>query len=690
MHITFQYPIWFVVLAPFVSFAITWFFYRKNKTLLDFSKAIYYTAFTLRFLGLTLLFFLLAEPLLKSTINYTEKPTLIVALDNSLSVVSTADSTAVREKLGVQLPSILAQKEKDIAIEWYYFDSDLSTDLTFAGAETNISQVFTSIKNSYANRSNITVALATDGLFNRGLNPLYQPEANLFPVFTLGLGDTATYPDIKIANLRYNKLVYKGNEFPIEVQVGLDNTILSSAQVKLFASDKQIAEKTLEVSNSSFVKTTFMVEANTAGLTAYRVVVSSFPNEKNTKNNEEKFFVEVIENRQKILVVSAEPHPDVFALVSALTSVESFEVIQRNETTVKEEDLKGIDLLVTVGLPSLGRPGLRTLLAKSDAPTFSILGMQTDLQAYQRIQNGVIFPERSFQKENFFTVANANFVLFNLGESTRKLLNTAPPLQFYIGKVTVSGNLEPIGFQRIGNITTQNPNILIGEVDGRKQAVILGEGLWRWRMQAIRKDKNPKAFDKLIEQIATYLAIKQDRNRLRVLHSKSVRPSQPILFEAEVYNKSFEPFTNGTVEITFTTPDGLPIKGVFSAQGEGRYVLNNQFTEDGIYTYKVTVDEFPELSYSGTFIVESFNLELTNLTANHSVLKQLSEQTNANFYHFNEFDEWINKALNSEMLKPNIFARVLRTSALNMYWLLAVILLIFGSEWLLRKYAGTY
>ena len=51
--------------------------------------------------------------------------------------------------------------------------------------------------------------------------------------------------------------------------------------------------------------------------------------EENTNNNSEDFFVEILESRQKILLLTESVHPDIFALTSAIEQNDNYEVHQQ-------------------------------------------------------------------------------------------------------------------------------------------------------------------------------------------------------------------------------------------------------------------------------------------------------------------------------------------------------------------------
>jgi hypothetical protein len=71
----------------------------------------------------------------------------------------------------------------------------------------------------YGNRNVGALVIATDGLYNRGSNPLYHVSGLQVPFFAIALGDTVVRKDVRIGRINFNKTVYLGNSFPVEVTV---------------------------------------------------------------------------------------------------------------------------------------------------------------------------------------------------------------------------------------------------------------------------------------------------------------------------------------------------------------------------------------------------------------------------------------------------------------------------------------
>ena len=71
----------------------------------------------------------------------------------------------------------------------------------------------------YANTYVSAYILASDGIFNQGLNPIYKDNYFNAPLYTIQLGDTVEYQDALIKSIINNKITYLGNETPVEIVI---------------------------------------------------------------------------------------------------------------------------------------------------------------------------------------------------------------------------------------------------------------------------------------------------------------------------------------------------------------------------------------------------------------------------------------------------------------------------------------
>lgn len=233
MNIATESPAWLIIFCLLAGLAYSALLYYKNKKE-EFNALTLGILSAFRFIAVAVIAFLLLSPMLKSHFRNFEKPILILAQDNSESLIIGKDSAFYRNDYPKEFLKLVDELQKEYTVRTYNFGHKVSEELTFdyTDQQTDISELFEEINTRYSNRNVGGMLLATDGLYNRGINPVYSAEKLKFPIFAVALGDTSVRKDIFIRKINYNRIAFKGNEFPIEAIVGAnlcneENSILT-------------------------------------------------------------------------------------------------------------------------------------------------------------------------------------------------------------------------------------------------------------------------------------------------------------------------------------------------------------------------------------------------------------------------------------------------------------------------------
>src|SRR5690606_24591609 len=213
-----------MALCPILGLGFAFLLYYKDKRIEDLSKLVRIFLGFLRFALVTIIAFLLLGPLVRYFQTEIEPPAIVLAIDNSGSMVLSKDSVAVRDQIRRLTANIQDELGSDYAVSSYTFGQkvDESLDTNFIDPVTNISDLFESVKNRFANRNLGAVIVATDGIYNRGSNPRYAVTGINAPVYTVAMGDTIRRKDALIAEVAANRIAFLGNKFPIEARMRAD------------------------------------------------------------------------------------------------------------------------------------------------------------------------------------------------------------------------------------------------------------------------------------------------------------------------------------------------------------------------------------------------------------------------------------------------------------------------------------
>ena len=131
-----------------------------------------------RFLSVAAIAFFLLGPLLKSIEKTEEKPVIVFAQDNSESIVLNKDSSFIKNEYLSGFNQLLDEFSDDYDIVKYSFGETIERDgaINFSDKQTDISLLMDEIYNRFSNRNLGAVLLSSDGIYNRGANPIYQSQ----------------------------------------------------------------------------------------------------------------------------------------------------------------------------------------------------------------------------------------------------------------------------------------------------------------------------------------------------------------------------------------------------------------------------------------------------------------------------------------------------------------------------------
>lgn len=704
MQLSLQYPAWYFLLCILLGAAAAFALYFRDKQFKElgetFRKWIGVMA-VIRFLSVSFLFFMLLSPLIRTLINRVEKPIIVLLQDDSQSVkMKGADSANYANSMTALAKSLADQYE----VKEYSFSSSLKEglDFSFAGNTSNLSSALDQVSDIYINQNLGAVIVATDGIYNEGSNPVYTSDQIHAPVYTIGLGDTTVKKDLILSNVYYNRSVFLGDYFPVKAEWTADFCANENATITIseISSGKEQQRDTKEFhmdANQDRGSTEFMLMATEAGMKHYRITLSKIDGEVSVMNNVKDVFIDVVEKREKILILANAPHPDVAALKQSIEETRNYRV-DVNIGTGNVPALKEYTLVILYQLPSANDPSIvQTIHAQKKSVMF-ILGAQSGIGLFNNSQTLVSINGNNGTTTDALPVVNADFTLFTLPEIVRQNLTAFPPLASPFGDYKVSPSSVVLFNQKIGNVSTEYPLILFQQnLDGRS-CVIAGEGLWRWRMWDYEQHKNQDAFNALISSIIQFLAVKPEERQFRVRPEKEMQSggnrifsgNESVIFHAELLNESNQLINDPDVSLNIKDEGGKEFPFLFSKTGNA-YSVNAGFFPEGNYNWQArTKYNNKDLTAAGSFSVTPIQLELVNTRADHRLLYQLSEKTGGKLFYPSQLKELAADIEKKSEIKPVLYSTTRTEPLINLRWLIIPILLLFSLEWGIRKFNGGY
>jgi hypothetical protein len=665
-----------LLLSLIIAGGLSYFQYfhnAKNK-----SKVNLVLAF-LRFLSIFGILLLLINPIMSRKTLETIKTPLPIVVDNSSSIV---DLNANESALEIYKK---LTKNKDLQekfdVQSYSLDSEFqsSENFSFKGAQTNIDEVAKNLKSIYKNATFPTV-LITDGNQTSGNDYVYSFDVNN-KVYPLIVGDTATFLDLKVNQLNVNKYAFHKNKFPVEVFLQYSGNKSVNADFRISQGNSVLSKQSVSFSPSKkSAIINVLLPADKVGLQVFKATISSNEKEKNTYNNTKNFAVEIIDQKTNVAIVSAINHPDIGALKRAIETN-----AQRKVTIVKPNLINSLQdyTILILYQPTSDFKSVFENNKLAGINTFFITGNNTDFSFLNQRQSNLIF-KMSGQKEDYLAGFNSQFNLFaidNLG------FENFPPLQNAFGTVTTNGNVSTLLSSKIRNIETNSPLLAFAENQGKRSAFLLGENLWKWRLQSHIDNQSFEKFDVFVDKIIQFLASNDSKKSLVVNHESFYNSGESIEILAQFFNKNYEFDEKARLTISVTNTKSKQTKNYDLLKGNNSFKVNLDGLLAGGYNFSVR-ELNSKTSYSGHFEILDFDIEKQFVNPDVEKLNQLATQTQGKVHYPNEIDSLIKTLLENENYKAVQKEIVTKTPLIDWIWLLVLLAFSLASEWFIRKYNG--
>lgn len=688
----FEHPTIIILAAVFFAFLFALFTYYKDERFSSTHPSVKIILTVLRFISLSILVLLLFNPKLLNEIKQVEKPIIIFLQDVSSSILNYSDSiyyTSEFKTIIEKNNNILSEKYD---VYTYNFSDEINegVNIDFEGKNTDISHAFDEIVNRFYNRNLAAVVLASDGNYNKGVNPFYKTSELNCPIFTMAIGDDTPEPDIQINNVRHNEIAYFENEFPIQFDILSNFDSDQKHQISVINNGKTIYTEDLILKKQTPISKEIFIEANNEGIQFYNIIINEFDGERNTENNHQKVAIEILKNLQNILILSSSPHPDVAALKSALEEGKNYKVSKSLFHKFNEE-IEAYNLIILHQIPDFTNRNKNLLdnIIKSETALFFIGGKGNKWSEFNKVQEFVEVKTKNVMQE-IFPVINRDFGPFQLSEECEKFIESATPLQAPFGDVILKEDCSSLFTQKIEGINTNNELLFFAEKEDKNWAILLAEGLWKWKLFDYQKNESHNNFNELFQSISQYLTLNKDKRKLRLQYPKMIDEGTTFYMDAQLYNDNYQLIEDAEMSLVLTDPSEKEF--IYSLSPNMRnYQTSIKNLNKGSYEFKVNSkfkNEYAE--QNGTFVVLESKLEQEQKIANWKTLKQLSSNTNGQFIKKESFENY------SEIISSNInntqkvYFNEYLSDLIKQKSIFLLLLLCLFLEWIIRKRLGTH
>jgi len=671
--------LFFWILAILISLSIGYWVYRADQR-----RAAPYPWLTalLRTLVIFLTCLLLLAPSLSVNKNETQNPVILFLQDNSQSVplALKADTTSY-QKDAKQLLDRLADNYR--VIKWG-FGNNIQRDTLFQYKQqaTDISGALSQAVEFYGQQNLGAVILASDGRYNQGTNPQFRELPFQGNVYTVALGDSTAQKDIRISNVYANKTVALNSQFEIRADLiarmcnGYNNTVRLTE-----VNGGGSGNASINITSDRFDRSvSFTIRADKAGLHHYIIAVPPADGEQNTANNRKDIFVEVVSEKKTILIAANAPHPDINAIREALSGQEEYNVVVKTGENLPAS-FSDYRVVILHSLPS--QSNLVRQLASSGKATWLIMGANSNNAGFNNLQSIARLNVNPSNLQNQFAAYNTSFSAFTMPQNINAVMDKMPPLAVPAGVIQANPNALVLFTARGNNAMP----LWMLQQGASPSALLIGEGIWRWRLFEHRYFNTHTVIDEAIRQTVSFLAANVNDRPFQVTLPKYVWSDQEaVTLNAYLLNVNNEQVNTPNVNISITDSAGRKQNYSFERSGNA-YKLNIGLRAAGSYVYTATTNyNGKAYTANGSFVVQRMPLEMMETGADYPLLHSIARKYGGSLVPAGNVLALYDSIKNNKNIKPVIQTTTETIPLVDWKWYFFLILLLAVTEWLLRKY----
>jgi hypothetical protein len=707
ISLSLAYPAVYLFLGLAAIALYSFYVYRYTIPQIENYKKIILTS--LRVLALLFLILILFEPILNLSRKLTLEPYNLVFIDNSRSI-KIEDGTK-RESTVNQIMNELSGSASSDNLSFYEFGNsvrDVSVDsfnnVNFSDGATNLQQVFNFIKNSDRNIASIT--LITDGVITSGTNPYYDAVNTGIPVFTIGIGDTTQRKDVEIKKILHNDFIYAETPTKIIATISNNGFADESVTANLFEDNKFISKQDIILSNAGIQNISFDFTPQSAGEKKLSIELSPLKDEFTKANNKQISYVKILSNKIKVLLLASTPSSDLTFIKNALSRDENIElsqIVQVSQdkflTKLNYQKLDSAEVLFLIGFPSGNTPEeffnlVASKIRDSKTPFFITLSSDVSLSRLSRLGNVLPFTiSQSFtgyrEVQPYISPDELSDPILQYSDKNQiDAWNNLPPVLQPISFFTPRIESKTIAEIIVNSNVAKSPLIISSNFNGKKSIAVLAKDIWKWKLQVAPKGLD--LFDNFIVNSLRWLRANEEQKLVSIKTSKkNYSQGEIIEFYGEISDESLNPVSDADVKINISS-------------GTNNFETDLQNVGPGLYEGSIVINETGDFNYSaiaeaggrtlgkdnGSFNIGEIDIEMINPVMNYSLLNLLANETGGEYYFPNNYAPLLERLKN---LKINSSKERMVTSEISLWsstWMLIISILLFATEWFLRKRNG--
>lgn len=644
---------------------------------------------------------------------------------------------AVREKLTAGQPSLIEKLNRDYDLRLIRFGTSLEPIApgSLAGLQpqdpgTRLLELLQSAARDSAAQSAIVVF--TDGITNGDKQSLDGMAPLPVPVFTVGVGESEGFTDVRIAKLGAPEFAFRGREFKIDLTVQASGMKGKSVPLFFNRGKNLITSRPIVIDSDLFEqKLTLAFTPKELGTHSFSVSIPAQSGEQITQNNQKEFRVEVQRDKIRILTLSGspawnyrflrmalkqDPLIDLVSFVFLRTPTDTVDVPETQLSLIPFpiddiflEELKNFDVIVfddfshRAYFNPVYLERVRDFVR--DGGGLAMLGgtRAFDSGGYADSALKEVLPVELDGKGGFETRGPLQAALTAAGKThpiTRLLPDPKANEEAWRGLPPLTGFNRVRGVRGETLLTTGATNsaggaplLAVGRFGKGRTLALMTDDSWRWNFIAVGNKETPQYHLKLMRQAVRWLAQEPSFEQVRLQPIVRSQPGEKVAIKLHVLKDDFTPTRQAAVQLRVFSPEGEPIPIPAAADAEeGDYI--GEFTPTREGTYRVEA----EASLSGkplgkdrtSFTAAYFYGEADDGRPRLDLLKQIAASSKGEYI---PLSDWNEKSLEKiaarlDRIAPSEIIEQRQTRLWNNFWPFAIILALLSVEWWMRRKWG--
>ena len=696
-----------------------------------------------------LIFFLLGPALVDKRVTKLRRP-LTVLIDSSESMAFPASSKAtqdgkpgksrldlVREKLLNGQEPLIQKLNRDYDLRLYRFGTSVEpispgslSQLKAQDEGTRLLELLPRAATDAGAQSGIL--LFTDGITNGDQKTLDGTPALSVPVFTVGVGETEGFTDVRIAEVRAPEFAFRGREFKIDLTVQAYGLKGKSVPLYFNRGKNLITSRPVAIDSDSFEqKITFSFNPKELGTHSFSLSIPAQPGEQITENNHKEFKVDVHRDKIRVLTLSGSPAWNYRFLRMAmkqdpLIELVSFVFLRTPTDTVDVpdnqlslipfpiddiflEELKNFDVVFFDDFSH--RAYFNPVYLERvkdfvrDGGGLAMLGgfRSFDSGGYAESALKDVLPVELDNKGRYQTQATVRPVLTASGKvhPITRLLPDPKANEEAWAKMPPLADLNQVRGARGETLLSASgdgaaigsPLLTIGCFGKGRSLALMTDDVWRWNFIAVGNRETLQNHLKLIRQAVRWLAQEPAFEQVQIRPIPTSRPGEKVAIKLRVLKDDFTPTAQASVQLRVFGPEGEPsLVSATADSEEGEYTGEYTPTKEGSYRVEAEANLAGKtLGRDKTSFSVAFPYgESDDGRPRTDLLKQIAEASHGEFFSIND---WNDKALDKIAAKleshaPSQIVEQRQTRLWSTLWPFSIILALLSVEWWMRRKWG--